>query len=151
MAREVDGQNIFETGQKSIHYYIYFIEEALGFGYIRIPTRCPFRLQVYVNGHNLLAKELDKYGIGYRMIDNAFDSIDDPEKARKLSDGLDAAKIHRALDRLAWEYCPVYKDPGLRYHWSVMQAEYVTDIVFKRQEDLQDLYGELVATAIHTV
>ena len=33
-----------------IHYYIYFIDEALGFGYIRIPTRRPFRLQVYING-----------------------------------------------------------------------------------------------------
>ena len=32
-----------------------------------------------------------------------------------------------------------------------MQAEYSTDIVFKRQEDLQQIYGELVATAIHTV
>jgi hypothetical protein len=134
-----------------IHYYIYFIDEELGFGYIRIPTWCPFRLQVYVNGHNLLAKELDKLGIGYTMIDNAFDSIENPEKAQELSDGLDAAKIHRALDRLAWEYCPVYKELGLRYHWNVMQAEYAMDIVFKRQEDLQDIYRELVVTAIHTV
>ena len=29
---------------------------------------------------------------------------------------------------------PVYKDFNLRYHWSVMQAEYATDIVFKKQE-----------------
>jgi hypothetical protein len=85
------------------------------------------------------------------MLDNAFDGIENPEKAQELSDGLDAAKIHRGLDRLAWEYCPLYKDLGLRYHWSVMQAEYATDIVFKRQEDLQDIYGDLVATAIHTV
>jgi predicted transcriptional regulator len=134
-----------------IHYYVYFIDEELGFGYIRIPSWCPFRLQVYVNGHNLLAKQLDKAGIGYTMIDNAFDSIEKPEKAQELSDGLDAAKLHRALDRLAWAYCPVYKDFGLHYHWSVMQAEYATDIVFKQQKDLQELYGELVATAIHTV
>jgi hypothetical protein len=32
-----------------------------------------------------------------------------------------------------------------------MQAEYATDIVFKKQEDLQQIYGELIATAIHTV
>ena len=134
-----------------IHYYVYFIDEELGFGYIRIPTWCPFRLQVYINGHNLLAKELDKAGIGYTMIDNAFDSIENPEKAQELSDGLDAAKIHRALDRLAWKYCPVYKELGLRYHWSVMQAEYSTDIVFKRQEELKNIYDELIATAIHTV
>jgi len=32
-----------------------------------------------------------------------------------------------------------------------MQAEYATDIVFKRQDDLKPLYGQLIATAIHTV
>jgi hypothetical protein len=29
---------------KCLHYYVYFIDEQLGLGYIRIPTRCPFRL-----------------------------------------------------------------------------------------------------------
>ncbi len=32
-----------------------------------------------------------------------------------------------------------------------MQVEYATDIIFKRQKDLQAIYSELVATAIHTV
>ncbi|MHB1686457.1 MAG: hypothetical protein ACYCVH_03665 [Ignavibacteriaceae bacterium] len=32
-----------------------------------------------------------------------------------------------------------------------MQSEYATDIVFKHQADLQKIYSELVATAIHTV
>jgi Transcriptional regulator len=136
---------------KCLHYYVYFIDEELGLGYIRIPTWCPFRLQVYVNGHNLLARELDKVGIGYTMIDNAFDSINDASKAQDLSDSISIEKLHRKLDELAWLYCPVYKDFNLRYHWSVMQAEYSTDIVFKNQEDLQRIYGELVATAIHTV
>jgi hypothetical protein len=27
--------------------YIYFIDELLGLGYIRISTWCPFRLQIY--------------------------------------------------------------------------------------------------------
>jgi len=40
---------------------------------------------------------------------------------------------------------------NLRYHWSVMQAEYATDIVFRKQESLQQIYSELVVTAIHTV
>jgi hypothetical protein len=136
---------------KCMHYYVYFIDEDLGFGYIRIPTWCPFRLQIYVNGHNLLARELDKSGIGYTMLDNAFDSIEDASKAQELSESISIEKLHRKFDELAWLYCPVYKDFNLRYHWSVMQAEYSTDIVFKRQQDLQQIYGELVATAIHTV
>jgi predicted transcriptional regulator len=136
---------------KCLHYYIYFIDELLGFGYIRIPTWCPFRLQIYFNGHNLLANKLKESGIDYTMIDNAFDSISDPVKAQELCDTIRIEELHRKLDELAWKYCPVYKDLGLRYHWNVMQAEYATDIVFRKQEDLQPVYKEIIATAIHTV
>jgi hypothetical protein len=136
---------------KCLHYYFYFIDQQVGLGYVRVPTWCPFRLQVYINGHNLLATELKQAGIKYTMIDNAFDSLEDASKAQELSDNISIEKLHRKLEEFAWQFCPVYKDFNLRYHWSVMQAEYATDIVFKKQEDLQQIYSELIATAIHTV
>lgn len=136
---------------KCLHYYFYFIDQQVGLGYVRVPTWCPFRLQVYINGHNLLATELKQAGIKYTMIDNAFDSIEDADKAQELSDSISIEKLHHKLDEFAWQFCPVYKDFKLRYHWSVMQAEYATDIVFKKQTDLQQIYSELIATAIHTV
>lgn len=136
---------------KCLHYYFYFIDEQVGLGYVRVPTWCPFRLQVYINGHNLLASELKQAGIKYTMTDNAFDSLEDAGKTQELSDNISIEKLHRKLDEFAWQFCPVYKDFNLRYHWSVMQAEYATDIVFKKQEGLQQIYSKLVATAIHTV
>ena len=136
---------------KCLHYYFYFIDPQLGLGYVRVPTWCPFRLQVYINGHNLLAAELKQAGINYTMIDNAFESIEDMNKAQELSDNISIEKLHRKLDEFAWQFCPVYKELKLRYHWNVMQAEYATDIVFKTQKDLQSIYSELIATAIHTV
>lgn len=136
---------------KCLHYYFYFIDPQVGLGYVRVPTWCPFRLQIYINGHNLLASELKLAGVNYTMIDNAFDSIEDAAKAQELSDKISIEKLHRKLEKFAWQFCPVYKDFNLRYHWSVMQAEYATDIVFKKQEYLQQIYSELVSTAIHTV
>jgi predicted transcriptional regulator len=136
---------------KCLHYYFYFIDEQVGLGYVRVPTWVPFRLQVYINGHSLLATELKKAGIKYTMTDNAFDSLEDAGKAQELSDNISIEKLHRKLDEFAWRFCPVYKDFNLRYHWSVMQAEYATDIVFKKQQGLQQIYSELMATAIHTV
>ena len=112
---------------------------------------CPFKLQVYINGHNILANELDKQGMKYSMIDNAFDYIEDFSKAQEICDNIDIKKIHKRLDQLAKTYCPVYSSFNQDYHWSVMQAEYATDIVFKKQEYLQSIYSELIATAIHTV
>jgi len=136
---------------KCLHYYFYFIDSYLGFGYIRVPTWCPFKLQVYFNGHYILANELDKHGIEYSMIDNAFDFIEDFEKAQEICNNIDLKKIHNQLDKLAKTYCPVHQSFNQVYHWSIMQAEFATDIVFKKQEYLQSIYSELVATAIHTV
>ena len=115
---------------KCLHYYFYFIDEFLGLCYVRVPTWCPFRLQIYLNGHNILANELKQNDIAFTMIDNIFDSIADANKAQELSDNLSIEKIQRKLDEFAWRFCPVYKDYHLHYHWSIMQSEYATDIVF---------------------
>jgi predicted transcriptional regulator len=136
---------------KCLHYYFYFIDEYLGYGYIRVPTWCPFKLQVYINGHNILAHELDRQGIGYLVMDNAFDHIGDFGLAQEICDNMDIQKIHSRLDQLAKTYCPVFSSFNQVYHWSIMQAEYATDIVFKKQEYLQSIYSELTATAVHTV
>lgn len=136
---------------KCLHYYFYFIDEYLGLIYIRVPTWCPFKLQIYFNGHNILARELDNAGIPYTMIDNAFDSIGSFESAQELSDNLSIKKIHEKLNELAKKYCPIYEHFNQSYHWSIMQVEYSTDVVFKNQEKLHSIYSDLVSVAIHTV
>ena len=137
--------------EKCLHYYFYFIDPYLGYGYVRVPTWCPFKLQVYINGHNILANELKKQGIKFSMIDNAFDYIDDFKKAQDICNNLDVKQIHKSIDSLAEKFCPVLSSFNQVYHWSIMQAEYATDIVFKKQVYLQNIYSELTATAIHTV
>lgn len=139
------------TQSKCLHYYFYFIDSYLGYGYIRVPTWCPFKLQIYINGHNILANELERSKIKHTMLDNAFDYIEDFEKAQEISDNLDIKKIHKRVDELAKTFCPVYLSFNQKYHWSIMQAEYATDIVFKKQAHLQSIYSELTTTAIHTV
>ena len=108
-------------------------------------------MQIYFNGHNWLAAELDKRNIGYKLIDNLFVDIDDFTKAQKIADLFNGQLIHSRLDLFAKRYCPVIKKFGLLYHWSIMQAEYATDIVFKSQSDLKALYDHLTRTAIHSV
>jgi len=136
---------------KCLYYYFYFIDELLGLCYMKVPTWCPFPLQIYFNGHNWLAEQLKKAGIAFTTIDNAFDYIEDPVKAQAIADGMDIGKIHEKLDEYAWKFCPVYKAFNQRYHYSINQVEYATDIVFKNQNELKELYEQLIATAIHTV
>ena len=143
--------NLKRTSGKCLHYYFYFIDETPGLCHVRVPTWCPFRLQFYFNGHNVLARKLDAAGIAYEMRDNAFVAIADFDRAQRLADDLEPRDLHQTLDRYARMCCPVVEELGLSYHWSIMQIEYATDIVFRSREDLQPYYEALVRTAIHAV
>lgn len=136
---------------RCLHYYVYFIDKEFGLCYLRIPTWAPFRLQFYCNGHNWLARQLDKKGIGYEQIENAFVRIDDFEKAQKMADQFPVKRLHDLLDRVAREFCPVLSRFRSGVHWSIMQAEYATDIVFTDRQTLAPIYEELVRTLCHAV
>ena len=136
---------------KCLHYYVYLIDEELGLCYVRVPTWCPFRLQVYCNGHSYLARQLTKRKIEYRMLDNAFGWIADFEPAQELADHFSVEMVHRKLDKFAARFCPVIGQCGQSYHWSLNQVEFATDVVFARQADLQAIYDRLTRAAIHTV
>lgn len=136
---------------KCLHYYVYFIDPDLGLCYVRVPTWCPFRLQVYSNGHSYLARQLSKRNIEYRVLDNAFGWIADVGRAQKLADNFSVEMVHRKLDEFAARYCPVIREFGLSYHWSLDQVEFASDVVFARQADLQAIYDRLIRAAIHTV
>jgi hypothetical protein len=136
---------------KCLHYYFYLIHAELGLCYLRVPTWCPFRLQFYFNGHNLLASKLTKEGVAHRLLDNAFVQIADFERAQRLADDMSISVLHKALDQIVTRFCPITERLGVSYHWSIMQVEYATDVVFKRKKDLQAIYDTLTRTAIHTV
>lgn len=136
---------------RCLHYYFYFLDPDWGLCYLRVPIWCPFRLQFYFNGHNYLAQQLRRHQVQFQQLDNAFVSLQDFDKAQELVDSLQVAKLHKSLDRFASRYCPVLTELGMSYHWSIMQAEYSTDLVFRSQDDLQPVYEQLVRTAVHAV
>ena len=84
-------------------------------------------------------------------MDNAITKTDSFEKAQQFSDDICVKLIHEKLDAFAQTYCPVIDHFQLNYHWSIMQIEYATDIIFKRRDDLQKIYDNLTRTAIHCV
>lgn len=136
---------------KCMTYYFYFIDEQLGLCYLRVPTWCPFRLQFYFNGHNWLANKLKEHGIAYKMLDNAFVHIADYAVANQLANEFDVEILHLRLDEFAQQYCPVVTDLKLNCHWSIMQTEYATDLVFKNRDALQAFYPHLLETLTHAV
>jgi hypothetical protein len=129
--------------------YFYFLDREFGLLHIRVPTWFPFTLQVYVNGHEWLARQLAGHGIGCTPCDNAFLAIDDFAQAQQLADQLCRYKWRRFLDALAKRVNPLLTGllKGCAYYWVVDQAEYATDVLFKDRAHLQPLYRRLLEHA----
>jgi hypothetical protein len=140
----------FKSG-RCLHYYFYFLDPELGLCYVRVPTWAPYRLQVYFNGHHWLASRLRQAGLNYQLDDTAFVAIDDWARAQELSDDFSVLGLHAKLNAWARRYCPPSTRFADGYHWSVMQAEYALDIVFRRAEDLRPLYEEISRQAVLAV
>jgi Bacterial regulatory protein, arsR family len=136
-----------ETG-KCLHYYFYFIDDELGLCYLRVPTWAPFGLQFYCNGHGAVARALKREGIRFVQADNAFLRIADVDRAQAIADALSPDMLHERLDRYAQWLCPVLDVFGQTYHWSLRQAEYSTDLMFRSQQTLVPLYDVLSRQAV---
>ena len=141
---------IWDSG-KCLHYYFYFVHAQLGLCYLRVPTWCPFRLQFYFNGHAWLANQLKQKGITFGLLDNAFAHIDNYLIANQLAQQFDIQQLHGWLEEMTVQYYPVAQRFNLSYHWSIWQAEFATDLVFRSQASLQAFYPLLLETLITAV
>lgn len=137
-----------DTG-KCLHYYFYFIDQELGLCYLRVPTWAPFTLQFYCNGHSALARSLQREGIEFVQEDNAFLRVTDLARAQALADAFNPEGLHRRLKRYAHWLCPV-ADVFAQddWHWSIRQAEYSTDLMFRSRDILVPLYDTLSRQAV---
>ena len=95
----------------------------------------------------------DKHKISYECYDNSFTDISDVEKAQALADKFDSKKLCRHLDAFAKSINPfldtVQKTFGQGYQWCVNQCEFATDVMFKEQSFLEDIYPSLVGHAFY--
>jgi len=129
--------------------YFYFVDRELGFMHVRIATWFPFTVQVCLNGHDWLARKMDKHGIAYRKLDNAFLSIDDPKRAQRWGDRFARKNWPRILTAFARRVNPLMKKllRGMDYYWVTEQAEFATDVMFQSPTALGGLYENLLKHA----
>jgi hypothetical protein len=134
---------------KCQHFYIYFIDAEFGLCHLRIPTWAPFRLQFCCNGHDWLERQMKAAGIRFQKSDNCFTHIGDFAAAQALCKKFEPRRLHRRLEALAARWVAVHGRFGHSLHWSVYQAEWSTDLVFKKNSTvLPEIYREIVRTAV---
>ncbi len=127
--------------------YYYFLDAEFGLMHVRIQTWFPFTVQVYVNGHQWLAREMLRHRLGFVQEDNAFTQLEDPSAAQRLADRFLHLSWRRWLNRWAGVVNPLLKHRwlrGMEYRWVIDQAEYSTDVIFRSPRQLAGLYRRLL-------
>jgi hypothetical protein len=129
--------------------YVFLMHAMLGLIHVKIETWFPLTMQVYVNGHDCLAKKLDALGIKYTLHDNAFVAIDDFRAAQACADRFVKQNWPKLLGELTRQFNPLVGKELRKqdYYWVIDQAELATDVVFKDRSKLASLYPRLLEHA----
>ena len=142
---------LFRRERKCLHHYLYLIDDEFGFMHVRIQGWIPYECQIYLNGREWLARQLDKAGIGYVRYDNSLLAVDDLEAAAELCDRFAHKAWPRVLNAFARLLNPIL--PAIRaanyggYYWVLDQAEIATDVMFQTRPQLLEVWPDLVRHA----
>ena len=137
---------------KCSQLYHYYLHPQFGWMHVRLQTWFPFEMQVYVNGREWLARQMDQEGLKYRRSDNKILWVDDWPRAQELFNQQLQVSWPALLDSLQQQVHPLH--PGhlgqlpLGYNWTVFASEWATDVAFRSREDLERWYGRWVRHAL---
>ena len=143
--------NIEKKREYVYHYSFHIMDPAFGHLTIKMSGHPPFGAQVILNGHEYVAVAAQAEGIGFTKEGNCFTEIADPQRLARVAD---AWPQHAAIGRLGqvcdrWIYsaCLCFgldlaeqERSGFRYAYSVYQAEYSRNLLFKSGAQMEALF-----------
>jgi hypothetical protein len=149
MVRGERRPRLLSARRKCLFLYYYFCDPQFGLIHVRIQTWFPLTIQVYLNGHDYLARRMDRAGLRYQKCDNCFVWLENPQRAQRLAEGLKKKDWPAILSRLARRVNPLLRDllDGHRYYWVTDQAEFATDLIFTERPALNSLFSRLLRHA----
>jgi len=133
-------------------FYYYFIDPDFGQMHVRIQSWFPFEIQVYVNGHEWLTRQLRKLGCEVETYDNCLTKVGDLPLAQKLAEKLSHKDWPAFLNEFAERVNPWLahiRANGFRdYWWVIRQLEISTDVLFPTRKTIEEIAPDLYDYAI---
>jgi hypothetical protein len=147
--------NIERKQEHVYHYNFHIMDPAFGHLVIKMSGHPPFGAQVILNGHERVAVAAQGEGIGFTKEGNCFTEIADPRRLARVADAWphDAAKgrLGQVCDRWIYTACLCFgldlaeqERSGFRYGYSVYQAEYSRNLLFRSGTQMEDLFDRVL-------
>jgi hypothetical protein len=147
--------NLEKKREYVCHYSFHIMDPAFGHLVIKMSGHPPFGAQVILNGHEYVAIAAQADGAGFTKEGNCFTEIADPQRLARVADAWprEAAigRLGQVCDRWIYSACLCFgldlaeqQRSGFRYGYSVYQAEYSRNLLFKSGAQMEDLFERVL-------
>jgi hypothetical protein len=137
------------------HYSFHILDPDWGHLTIKMSGHPPFGAQIILNGHEYVACQAQKAGVGFSKQDNCFTRITNPADLAKVADTLSAKRTAGCLRQLCerWIYtaCLCFAldldeqgRSAFHYQYSVYQVEYSRNLLFQSGRQMDQLFQALI-------
>jgi len=137
------------------HYSFHIMDPAWGHMVIKMSGHPPFPAQVILNGHEYVAVAAQAEGIGFVKEGNCFTGMADPQGLARVADALSQhaaiGRLGQACDRWIYTACLCFgldladqARSGFRYSYSIYQAEYSRNLLFRSGRQMEDLFDRVL-------
>lgn len=129
-------------------YYVYLQDAQLGRLWLRLCPYFPFNAQVCLNGHEWLARQLQREGIAFRQADNAFVACEAPQRLQELANAFGPEHLVAGVEPWLVRWLPYFtaaeRALGYRHRLFLTQVEYCNNLIFHRRAALDRLFSRLL-------
>jgi hypothetical protein len=137
------------------HYSFHIVDPQWGHVTIKMSGHPPFPAQVILNGQEHVAARAPAAGIAFAKEGNCFTEIADPQGLARVADALSQhgaiGRLGQVCDRWIYTACLCFGldlaeqgMSGFRYSYTVYQAEYSRNLLFRSGAQMEDLFDRII-------
>jgi hypothetical protein len=137
------------------HYSFHIMDPQWGHVTIKMSGHPPFGAQIILNGHEYVAAAAQEAGIGFTKQGNCFTAVADPVGLAQVADTLSqeatVGRLSQVCDRWIYSACLCFgldladqARSGFCYGYSVYQAEYSRNLLFKVGAQMERVFDRIV-------
>lgn len=137
------------------HYSFHILDPDWGHVTIKISGHPPFPAQMIFNGHEYVACQAQKAGIGFTKEGNCFTHVGDAAGLAKIADTLSEesaiGRLSQVCERWIYSSCLCFaldleeqQQSGFRYQYSNYQIEYSRNLLFELGGRMERVFQTLI-------
>jgi len=136
-------------------YWFHIIDAEWGHITIRLSPHPPFGAQIYLNGHEYVARQAEKAGIEFDKEGNCFSNISDAVGLAQIADALYSpsaiGRLRQVCERWIYSTCLCFalglaeqEETGFQYQYSVYQLEYSRNLLFHSGAQMEQIFDSVI-------